>query len=77
MLWDSLISHLKASIRHLGKVNSLDGLICHSNTKEQCTAHLMKCINYDKDEESRMKGDVKIKKDKMSCNSNTKAILTL
>lgn len=39
---------------------SLGCLICHSNTKEQYTAHLMKYINYDND---RMKDDLKMKTD--------------
>ncbi len=39
---------------------SLGCLICHSNTKEQYTAHLMTFINYDKD---RMKDDLQIKTD--------------
>lgn len=39
---------------------SLGCLICHSNTKEQYIAHLMKYINYDND---RMKDDLKMKTD--------------
>lgn len=46
-------------------------LICHSNTKEQYAVHLMKYINYDKDNKSIMKDDIKIKTDQ-SCNSNNK-----